>query len=94
VNKDKLDKPLDQSVSTLLAAPDVLGVVVTDKQGLALSVKGNATAAAGAFLTSLSARARELSDKEDPVVVLDTDTSKILVTTREDVTVSVFKRAQ
>lgn len=38
-------------------------------------VKGVATASAGAFLTSLSNRARELSDKEEePVIAIDTET--------------------
>merc|ERR1711924_489127 len=91
---EKMEAPLNEAVDKLMQDESVTGVLCADQQGLCLSARGDAKAEAAGALSALGSHAQQLGapDQGAAVVILDTNSSNILVTSTEDLLTAIFRK--
>jgi predicted regulator of Ras-like GTPase activity (Roadblock/LC7/MglB family) len=88
------EKTVESIVESLASQPGVIGVVVSDKHGLALAATASvrSAGAAAGFVSALVTRASELSDDElAPTIAIETDAKTVFVQQKEDLVLAVFR---
>lgn len=77
------------------ATDEVIGVACNDMNGLCLGAKGEVNRAKSGFLTSIVRRASQLDGNslDSPMVVIESESSTILVKEYDGLTVAVVRRA-
>ena len=77
------------------SSDEVTGVVCNDVNGLCLGAKGQVNREKSGFLTSVARRASQLEvdSLDTPMVVIESQTSSILVKEYDGLTVAVMRRA-
>lgn len=86
-----MEAQVESVMSSIMANPDVVGVLCTDGNGLCLGAQGRASRSSSGFIQALAANARKLSDDESPVVTVETQTMRIMISEASDLTVAVYK---
>jgi len=90
-NKALLDAPVEEAVAAIMSQQGTSGVVAVDSNGLCLSAKGVAPSKGAGFVRAIAVRAKEFSETEQPVVVIETDAQNIYIQATQAATVAVYK---
>eukprot|EP01114_Cavostelium_apophysatum_P024761 TRINITY_DN9813_c0_g2_i1.p1 TRINITY_DN9813_c0_g2~~TRINITY_DN9813_c0_g2_i1.p1 ORF type:complete len:100 (-),score=8.79 TRINITY_DN9813_c0_g2_i1:308-571(-) len=85
-----MDAQLNQTVTQIMSQNGVVGVICTDKNGLSLASKGKVTTDMAGFVYGISSRAKQLGS-DDPVILIETDSSNILIRNQDDMTIALFR---
>eukprot|EP01118_Nematostelium_gracile_P000291 TRINITY_DN10287_c0_g1_i1.p1 TRINITY_DN10287_c0_g1~~TRINITY_DN10287_c0_g1_i1.p1 ORF type:complete len:102 (-),score=19.40 TRINITY_DN10287_c0_g1_i1:69-341(-) len=90
-----MDSELEKTLQSINSQNGVLGTLCADVNGLCLMALGSAPSQAAGSLTAIINRAKSLSPNEEPqVVVLETESSTVLIRKEGDITLGVFKIPQ
>ena len=87
-----MESDLENAVCELMQERGVVGVICTNKEGLALAVDGASEVHAG-VVSKLAQEAAKLYPEIDqsPIVVLESDTCNLLIRSCEGTTTGIFK---